>query len=259
VSAKRRPEIEDRLGKRLAAERRVLWLDECGSTMDIAREHVGNVTDFFLVAADSQTAGRGRQGREWQSVPGAFQGTFIYLLSSDPNPAATLAVGLAVSETLERFGVNIKLKWPNDLISSSGRKLGGILTEYISRPSAYLIGIGINLVGINLEIGEARIGSVQAEYGVLVESVEFAATLWPILERYLRSVQSYGFAEFVDRWCALAAFVGAEFTVEIGGELVVGVFQGVNSTGAMLLSVEGHVREISTGHIVKIKSVPDGR
>ena len=113
----------------------VLWVNECGSTMELAREHLtAYPKSVALVVAEEQQSGRGRQGRAWSSVPGAFQGTFIYPLTKEPNPAATLAVGLAVSLALEQGGVQIRLKWPNDLISHTGRKLGGILTEYIANP-----------------------------------------------------------------------------------------------------------------------------
>lgn len=255
----RRVDLEKSLTKSLAGNPKILWYEECGSTMDLAREQAADFSALGLIATQHQTAGRGRQGREWRSNLGAFQGTFVYPLVSEPNPAATLVVGLAVSKALTELGVTISLKWPNDIISSGQRKLGGILTEYVARPAAYLIGIGVNLVGGNAEIGSARIGTIEAEYGKVCSAVDFAAKLWSHLEANLRIVQSSGFAAFMAEWNSKAAFLGAEFSVEMGSETVVGNFQGVNETGAMLLRVGERVRALATGHIVGIRTVQNGR
>lgn len=254
-------ESETELEQLVKCAGRVIWLRECGSTMDVARAKRVDLPQqgLSLVATDLQNAGRGRQGRGWRSVQGAFQGTFIYPLSTDPLPSATLVVGLAVHEALATFGLEVQLKWPNDIVSFGGRKLGGILTEFLAQPAAYLIGIGVNLLGSNIEIGEARIGSVEAEYDVKLSALQFGAALWPVLERNLAAVQESGFGVFRERWMQAAAFVGDEFSVEQGNEHVVGIFVGVDPTGALLLDLGNEMRSISSGHIFKIRARSRGR
>jgi BirA family transcriptional regulator, biotin operon repressor / biotin---[acetyl-CoA-carboxylase] ligase len=85
-----------------------------------------------LVVAEHQTAGRGRWGRRWESVPG---GSLLFSLVLRPQRPAhelallTTALGVAVAEGVEEScGLECRLKWPND-VSVSGRKLAGVLVE----------------------------------------------------------------------------------------------------------------------------------
>lgn len=104
-----------------------------------------------VVWADEQTAGRGRWGREWLSVPGrsllfsvvlrpAFAPEYLGLL--------TIAAGIACAQGIENeTGVKTKIKWPNDVLVN-GRKLAGILSESLVSASgveAIVVGIGINI------------------------------------------------------------------------------------------------------------------
>ena len=85
-----------------------------------------------LIAAEEQTAGRGRRGRRWHSAPGA--GITFSLARRVDRPARELAAlslvaGVAVARALHARGVKAaRLKWPNDLVVD-GAKLGGILVE----------------------------------------------------------------------------------------------------------------------------------
>ena len=105
------------------------------------------------VAAKTQTAGRGQRQNDWQDDPGES-----LLLSVAAMPAHTLeqqalfsfGMAVAVAEALERHcpGLEVELKWPNDLMAA-GRKLGGILIENILRGMHWQLavtGVGINLL-----------------------------------------------------------------------------------------------------------------
>ena len=102
------------------------------------------------LAAELQTAGRGRRGRVWHSAMGASL-TFSLLWRFDRGVAAlgglSLVVGLAVANALRELGVEATLKWPNDILLH-GQKLGGILIETqgdMLGPAAAVIGIGLNM------------------------------------------------------------------------------------------------------------------
>ncbi len=105
------------------------------------------------MASQTQTAGRGQRQNEWQDVPGES-----LLLSVAAPPAHTLegqalfsfGIAVAIAEALERHcpGLEIELKWPNDLMAA-GRKLGGILIENVLRGMHWqlsVVGVGINLL-----------------------------------------------------------------------------------------------------------------
>jgi len=103
-----------------------------------------------VVCARAQSQGRGRLGRDWHS-PDAGN-VYLSLLHRPVRAAAELAgltldVALAVARVLDDLGVEVGLKWPNDLVLN-GRKLAGILTElHLDPPSgaAVIIGVGLNV------------------------------------------------------------------------------------------------------------------
>ncbi|MEO1048359.1 MAG: biotin--[acetyl-CoA-carboxylase] ligase [Pseudomonadota bacterium] len=126
------------------------FVDETGSTnADVAAAvragSMFNEGDWLV--ARRQTAGRGRQGREWFDGSGNFMGsTLVTLADGDPPPAslsfvAALAVYDAVSMALGG-SVQPHLKWPNDVLLNGG-KLSGILLEMVK--GHIVVGIGVNL------------------------------------------------------------------------------------------------------------------
>jgi len=133
---------------------RILRLDEVGSTNTLILENDRYLDDPGLVVlAHHQTAGRGRIGRRWISLPGA-QLQFSAVVHPSGHPAeigvVSLIAGLSVAEAVEELlGLKPALKWPNDVLLG-GRKVCGILTE--SKPGErgqprLVIGIGINCNG----------------------------------------------------------------------------------------------------------------
>lgn len=117
------------------------------STSDRARELVRRRRPLpALVVADRQTAGRGRQGRHWESDAPTGVWLTVAMAAAPSAPAAVLPlrIGLAAARALESVapGFRAQVKWPNDLIAPGG-KLGGVLCERAG--DALLAGIGVNL------------------------------------------------------------------------------------------------------------------
>lgn len=146
------PEIRSFLGKTAVVGRELRCFGELDSTNNYLKAQV-NAPDGLAVTADSQTAGRGRMNRSFQSP----KGTGIYLsvllrptLPPDRLPPMTALAGVAVCAAVERVcGVRPGLKWPNDPVLE-GKKLCGILTEVsleaeTGRLQSLVLGIGINV------------------------------------------------------------------------------------------------------------------
>ena len=123
--------------------------DELGSTNDTARDPRYGAGDVVL--AERQTAGRGQRGNSWSSGTG-LNLTFSVVLCPDFLPAArqfyvSKIVALAVSDTLVRWGIEARIKWPNDIYIGD-RKVAGILIEndlcgrYMARS---VVGVGLNV------------------------------------------------------------------------------------------------------------------
>lgn len=134
------------LGWRLGRD--VTFYDECGSTNAEARR-LANASDApggTLVVADAQTAGRGRLGRQWESSRGENLLFSLVLCPPVPPqhaPVCVLAWAAAMAEVLD-----CQVKWPNDLITAEGQKLGGILAELSAeaeRVRFVVLGVGINV------------------------------------------------------------------------------------------------------------------
>lgn len=130
------------------------------STQDATRELVerrGIAANGDIVIVDEQTAGRGRLGRQWTAPSGTailFTRASVWPTAKVPETidhltfAASVAVAEAIEAVAETSSLNVKIKWPNDLLVD-GRKISGILVESFTLPgkpdhSAALIGIGIN-------------------------------------------------------------------------------------------------------------------
>lgn len=134
----------------------LLILERAGSTNTIARRLAEQGAPAgSIVIADEQTAGRGRAGRPWHAPPGSALLISIILrpptpLARDDAPGAIpLRVGLAAARAIERItGIDIQLKWPNDLLVENRGKLAGILCEgsLANAAGGYIVaGIGLNV------------------------------------------------------------------------------------------------------------------
>ena len=130
---------------------RIKWLEEADSTNNVLLRHIRDYDNLSVVAAVTQTAGRGQRGNRWVSAPGDNL-TFSLLLKPQGLPvrevmALTCMATLAVRDTLRGEGVAAVIKWPNDIYVGK-RKICGMLVENGLDGTAIdwsVIGIGINL------------------------------------------------------------------------------------------------------------------
>jgi len=121
--------------------RKEYYFNEIESTQDYAKKIYAEKKETFIVFSELQTKGRGRYGREWKAPAGGLWFSFD-MEYGNVGGIFTIAVGVAVREILEKvYNVDIKLKWPNDLILNN-KKVGGILCEKIN--DRVIIGVGIN-------------------------------------------------------------------------------------------------------------------
>lgn len=127
-----------------------IHLTEIDSTQNYAKNLILNNEKNFVVVADIQTSGRGRNGHTWTSPHGGLWFSFDVNFHSD---FPTLVIGIATMEVLkEEYYCDLKIKWPNDLILD-GKKVGGILCEKVK--DEVIAGIGINTNVKNIELNTA--------------------------------------------------------------------------------------------------------
>lgn len=123
---------------------------ETGSTnADLLRAAAEGAPDRTVLAARHQTAGRGRLDRRWEAPPGAnllVSLLFTASASADPHELVQRVALAAVDACRSVAGVEVRLKWPNDLLLD-GRKLAGVLAQAttVDGRLVVVVGIGVNV------------------------------------------------------------------------------------------------------------------
>lgn len=212
----------------------------------------------LVLAAERQTAGRGRLGRRWQMPLGAGL-TFSVLWRFERGlgglAGLSLAVGVAMVRALRSFDVPVQLKWPNDVLLD-GRKLAGILIELSGDalgPAAVVIGIGLNMASPG-EVDQPVANLAAAGYKVGRNAL--LAELLNQLADVLATFDREGFAAFHAEWTQSAAFLQQPVMLRFShGEPVAGTALGVDPHGALLVETEGSVRVFHVGE-VSLRAAP---
>jgi BirA family biotin operon repressor/biotin-[acetyl-CoA-carboxylase] ligase len=197
--------------------------------------------------ARKQEAGRGRRGRAWTDPPGNFAATLVLRPEGSPADAARLSfvAALAVHDALRAVcgpSLNVALKWPNDVLLNGG-KLSGILLESAGaagQVATLAIGIGINLAAAPdpaaVENGATRPVSLLGETGLTVTPDDFLDALACQFDDWHRQLRAYGFGPIRNAWLARAAKLGETITARTGTSETTGRFDGIDETGALILT-----------------------
>ncbi|GAB3263322.1 bifunctional biotin--[acetyl-CoA-carboxylase] ligase/biotin operon repressor BirA [Chitinimonas naiadis] len=211
-----------------------------------------------VYAAERQTAGRGRRGRSWQGELGdalMFSLLWRFNLGVADLSGLSLAVGLAVARALESLGViDARLKWPNDIVTSAGAKLGGILIEVSGEahgPSSVVIGIGLNLrLSDGLRGGLDQAAESLALLGYSGDRNRLLASVLAELASLLPAFEQHGFAPLLAEWEARHAMQAAPARLlQPNGEIVEGTALGVAPDGALRFQTSEGERRVHAGEV----------
>ena len=221
-----------------------------------------------VLVAEAQTAGRGRLDRSWQSQPGAAL-TFSVLLRPARVPTASrgwlpLLTGVAVASALHTStGVDVGLKWPNDVLGAPERagKLAGILAEQASE--VIVVGIGLNVSARQDELPSSQATSLWLEGAAHIgrESI-LVAILQELEQWYLRWAESPkpGDAEASGLRAAYlraCSTVGRDVQVELpGGRTLSGRACDVDGVGRLVVETADGMQAVSAGDVVHVRPVP---
>jgi BirA family biotin operon repressor/biotin-[acetyl-CoA-carboxylase] ligase len=260
--------------------RAVEVLASTGSTnADLLARAAAGAPEGVLLAAEEQTAGRGRLGRSWVSPPRAAL-TFSVLVRPDAVPTARrgwlpLLAGVSVASAVRAVaGVDARLKWPNDVLAGPA-KLAGILAE--AAGDAVVVGIGLN---VSTEPGELPPPGPTPGGALPATSLRVLAAAGPAAlgngyrERLLTGILA-AFEHWYQAWrqaggdpdrCGLraeytrlCATIGRQVRVELpGGQPLSGLAAGVDSDGRLAVRVsapgasDAEVR-VAAGDVVHLR------
>lgn len=228
-------------------------LDETDSTNSEARRRaMAGERGPSWISAASQTAGRGRRGRHWESGEGNLAASLLLRPEAPPAMAAQLsfAAALATADTAQHFAAEaaVTVKWPNDVLGD-GRKLAGILLETGDDHGFWLaIGIGMNLV--HFPDGTEFPATSLAALGAKVPSP--SDTLVVLADRFAHWHETWrdsGFEALREAWLARADHLGGPIRARLSREEQSGVFEGIDASGALLLGQGGSVRAITAAEV----------
>ena len=236
---------------------RIIELETVGSTNDHARQLAQEgASAGTIIWSHEQTAGRGRQGNSWTSLPGNLFMSIVFRPRVEEAHIGQIsflsAVALAnVLETIVPAITKIQLKWPNDLLLNQ-RKAGGILIETESqhtdsnRRPWVIVGIGVNiLTAPEGAISLRDIGVKTYEAGHILE---FMAREMLMLVKHW---EKEGFGALRAGWLGRAYKLGEKITARLPKETQTGIFMGIDQDGALQLQMpNGATKNISSAEVL---------
>ena len=233
---------------------------EVPSTNDLALELAQrDETDFpLLVLAERQTRGRGRGRNRWWSAEGALTFSLVLPMDAravafDRRPLFSLTAGLAVCEALSSLvpGMDIGLKWPND-VYITGRKACGILVEVpAARKDRAIVGIGIN---VNNSLARAP----EPLCRTAISLYDAARRRFDVNDVLIRVLRALG-AEWegltadrsspTERWQRYCMLTGQRIRVRQTHRMVEGICQGIDEDGALIVRTTDSVEHCFSGQV----------
>jgi BirA family biotin operon repressor/biotin-[acetyl-CoA-carboxylase] ligase len=250
-----RPPLDrDRLAG-IAGWPRIAVVDETESTNAVLLADAG-APDGAVLAAEYQSAGRGRLDRTWISPPRAGL-TFSVLLRPSPPPATwgwlPLLAGVALAEAVHDIaGGTVALKWPNDLIAGPDEhKLAGILAQ--SNGAAVVIGIGLNVSTTSEELAFATATSLALLGAAHLDRTTLLAA---VLDRiaHWRATWTADPAALAAAYRARCATLGRQVRVSLaGGGSLDGVAADVDELGRLQVQTGASVQTVAAGDVAHLR------
>lgn len=237
---------------------------ETGSTNAdlLARSAAGEDIDGAVLLAEHQTAGRGRHGRHWVA-PARSQLALSVGVAADMVPTSgwgwlTLATGVAVADALTEEGLQVGLKWPNDVIVGGDKhgKLAGILAEVAAPKQLIVVGLGLNVTMTAQQapdpaaVSLAMLGASMLDRNILARKV---------LRHLAARIAAWRTAGGADE--ALAAdyrrhsyTLGARVRAELpGDQRIEGLAAGIDEMGRLVIDTGAQTVTVSAGDVTRLR------
>lgn len=217
---------------------KIAAFDTLPSTQDELRRRLSAGEDVhgLVVQAACQTAGRGQRARDWQAARGGSYQTLAVRFGGAVPSQAALVLALGVAEVLPTYGVQVGLKWPNDIFYR-GKKLAGVLVEQVQ--GHLLVGVGLN---VNNEVPEGAVGlrgwDVQGAHMVVLEGL--GRGLAHLADETFRLAEAYAPFDLL---------LGQPLELLTSGGLEVGLGAGIDAQGRFLLRQGDNFAAYSSGRL----------
>ena len=214
-----------------------IHVDRCDSTQDLLKEQLTHLgTEDLTISCEHQIKGRGRGANSWEDSAGTICFSMTILPHLKPTFTA-LEVSTLVADFFSLKGQKLKLKWPNDLLTSDGKKCGGILVQNIGQ--RYLAGIGLNLFQTGSEFG-----------GVYETSFAIEKKSWAQeLSSFVSSHRYQSTEALSAQWRRYCSHLGREVRIIEGAEETRGTFEGLGPFGEAIVKTDAGLKPLYNGSL----------
>jgi BirA family transcriptional regulator, biotin operon repressor / biotin---[acetyl-CoA-carboxylase] ligase len=238
----------------------IIYEDIDSTNSEALRLAKAGVDGNFVIWAQNQTQGRGRNGRQWESVKNNLFTSI--LLSPDCKLESlsqlsfvtALAVHDAIASILKKNKITaeLNLKWPNDVLVN-GSKIAGILLESINVKSFqrnYLVvGIGVN-INTAPQIEGRSITCLKDILGQELEAGYVFNKVLAYFDLYYKKWQQEGFINIRKQWLKRAHNINNVITIDSGHNRVSGIFKDIDFNGAIRIKLAcGRIYSLHAGEV----------
>jgi len=234
--------------------RNIIRLESVDSTNNYTANHarLGELRHGAVIMAVEQTGGRGQMGTQWNSESGKNL-TFSVLLervnlSVERQFILTKIVSLSLVALLEHFGIDARIKWPNDIYVDD-LKIAGVLIENSLQGNA----IKRSIIGIGLNVNQSDFGALKATSFALVKKRDFAIDdlLFSFIARF-NEIANRDTAILDADYLNKLYWLNESRSFEDASGRFVGEIKGVNESGALLVQKDAAVQSFQLKEIVFI-------
>lgn len=230
------------------------YLNEINSTNSFVKEHISELENCTVVYTFKQTAGRGRFDRKWVDLgEGNIFLSIVLKPSSMLKPVysnLTQYTSLKLVQVFCSYGLDAKIKWPNDILINS-KKISGILAETIFKENllkGIVIGVGLNLNADKNDFVkiDKSATSLNLEIGKKVDKMEFFNKFIANFEQDYDLFLQKGFLLIKNEYENYIDFLGKEISIINLGKSHTGIAEKITNNGAIVINNQ----EFLTGDIL---------
>ena len=242
----------------------VYFFESTNSTQDQAKKiATKNAKDGIIITTNMQTAGRGRNGRQWISPKGGIWFSVILRPKFDVSAvtlfpmAASLALSRAIRNTL---GIKTELKWPND-ITIKGKKVAGMLVDASlesNKIEELILGVGINF-DIDVKSVKEQLADMPNFYGVASLAGNKKCKPVILVQTFLKELENVYFQmnhkktnDIIKEWTKLSSTIRRNVKVDTGDMIIRGQATQIDHDGALVISYRNKTVRVMAGDVVHV-------
>ena len=218
---------------------------EISSTQQYLKDELSQFQGDTLISCESQIAGVGQYDRTWDSYNETLCCSFLF----SPNKVLTLTslelACLVHKYFHQKYQINLKLKWPNDIINTKAEKVGGILLNHIDKKM--VVGIGLNFNDNDIDSKK----NYKTAYGIIFEQYfKFDKKIESknLYEFCLKNRMDQG--QIISYWSENCIHMNKNIQIESNDKIDIGVFIGIGENGeAIIKDSNQQVKSIYSGSL----------